>query len=103
MPILNDAAKTPKGGIGARPFLKARADGSNDIVECGEVLIVQATAADQLPHPFDGIEFGAVRRKEVQAEPILDACSPGRVQSGVMITGVVTDDDHALAIPATEA
>ena len=58
-----------------------------------KVAVVQAAAANQLPHSFDRIEIGAVRWQEVQPEMVAYFVSPGLVKTGVMVPSVVGDDD----------
>ena len=59
-----------------------------------EVAIVQATAAGELPHSLDGVEFGTVSGQEVQGKVRGVLFPPRSVQAGVVITGIVGDDHH---------
>ena len=99
--MLSKATETLESGVGAGPRFEAWRHGRNHILQGREVLVVQAAAADQFPDALDRIEFRAVRRQKGQLEVIGDLVSPGGVQAGVMIPGVVTDHHHLLARPAT--
>jgi hypothetical protein len=57
------------------PFRELSFDGSDDAIEEGKVAVVEAESAGEFPDSFDGIQFGAVGRQEVQAEigDLLDA------------------------------
>jgi hypothetical protein len=61
----------------------------------GEVMVVQAKPAGQFPHPFDGIQIGTIRRQVVQRELGFLFRPPVRMQAGMMVLGVIRDDDHA--------
>src|SRR5450432_1975773 len=67
MPMLDEATKTLKGGVRARPLAEGRSDG--------------------------GIELWAIGRQEVQAEVAGHFSPPRCVQLGVMVTGIVADED----------
>ena len=68
----------------------------------GEVLIVQATAASQFPNSFDGIQFGAIEgRKEIQSEVFSIPVALWLMKQGVMVLGIVGDDNHSPARPDT--
>lgn len=96
MPMLGDAAKTLQSGVRSRPLLEAGSDGGDHAVQSWEVLIVQAPAAKQLPHPFNGIKLRAIRGQELEAEVGRHFPSPRRVQLGVMVAGIIADE-HDLA------
>ena len=53
---------------------------------------MQATATCELPEAFDGIEFRAIRRQEIQCESIGMLFSPLLMEFGMVIPGVVCDD-----------
>ena len=55
---------------------------------------MQATTTCELPHSFDRIEFGAIGREEVQGKMVGLPRPPGLVESGVVIGGIVSDDDY---------
>src|SRR5450755_2004510 len=65
---------------------------ADDVLEIGEVAIVQATTACELPHSLDRIEFGTVRGKEIQSKVMGVLFPPRSVQAGVVITSIVGDD-----------
>ena len=91
--MLGEATKTLKSGVRTRPLAEARSDGGHHALQGREVLIVQAPAAKQFPHSFDGIELRAIRRQEVQAEVAGHFAPPRGVQLCVMVTGIVADED----------
>ena len=91
--MLSDATKALKCRVRARPLAQARSDGGNYALQVREVLIVQTPATKQFPHPFDGIEFRAVGRQEVQEEVAVHFAPPRSVQLRVMVAGIVADED----------
>jgi hypothetical protein len=62
---------------------------ADDVLEIGEVAIVQATTACELPHSLDRIEFGTVRGKEIQSKVMGVLFPPRSVQAGAVITSIV--------------
>src|SRR5271170_7757102 len=58
---------------------------------------MQAAASGQLPNAFDGIEFGAVGRQVIESEMVGPLLAPRLMKQGVMILGVVGDDDYSAA------
>ncbi len=64
-----------------------------DGIQLGKVAVVKAPTSSQLPDSLDGIEFGAVRREEVEAEMFGARLPPGSVEAGMVIAGVVGDHD----------
>lgn len=101
--MLNDSTKSAEGGVCAGPLSETGLNGGNNIIERRKVLIMQAAAANQFPDSFNGIKVRAVRRQEVQSEVVGDPCAPRRVEGGMMIAGIVNDDDHAAPWPAADA
>lgn len=73
---------------------------ADDVLEIGEVAIVQATTACELPHSLDRIEFGTVRGKEIQSKVMGVLFPPRSVQAGVVITSIVGDDHNPSPSPA---
>jgi hypothetical protein len=67
----------------------------SDTIQESEVAVVKAKAARQLPNSLDGIQFRAVRGKEVQGKLGLLLLAPGEMESGSVVGGVVTDQDYA--------
>jgi hypothetical protein len=63
----------------------------SDTIQEGEVAVVKAKSTRQFPNPLDGIQFRAVRRKEVQGKLGLLLLAPGEMESGSVVRGVVTD------------
>ena len=92
MPMLSDTAEPRKRGIRARPCTKTRSDRCNDVAQFRKILVVETAAANQFPDPFDGIEFGAVRRQEVEGKMVGDFLAPPFVQTSVVVASIV--DDH---------
>ena len=58
------------------PSCEFSLDGVHDPVQLGEVAVVQAAPASELPDSFDWIEFRAVGRQEFEAEPLLVGFAP---------------------------
>jgi hypothetical protein len=61
------------------------------------VAVVETPSPSQLPDALDGVEFWAIGRKKVQGEASLVSFPPLSVETGMVIGGVVGDDDR----PAT--
>lgn len=62
---------------------------------------MQSEASHQLPDPFDGVEFGAVRRQELQDKVVGHGLAPLGVQRGVMVSGVVDYNDNLASASPT--
>jgi hypothetical protein len=80
--------------VASGPVRKLGFNRADDILEVGEVAIVQATTASELPYSLDRIEFGTVRGKEIQSKVMGVLFPPWSVQAGVVITSVVGDDHN---------
>jgi len=63
----------------------------SNTIQKSEVAVVKAKATRQFPNPLDGIQFWAVRRKEVQGKLGLLLLAPCKMESGSVVRGVVTD------------
>ena len=103
MPMLGDATQALKRGIGTRPSAECWLEGSDYIVQCWEVLIVETATPDQFPDAFDRIELWTVRRQKMEPEVMGDGCSPRLVQHSVVIACVIADDHHCATRVATDA
>jgi hypothetical protein len=66
-------------------------DGFSDTIQESEVAVVKAKAAGQFPNSLDGIQFRAVRGKEVQSKLGSLVLAPGEMEPGSVVGGVVTD------------
>ncbi len=62
---------------------------------------MQAATARELPHSFDRIEFGTIRRKEVQDKPVGVLFPPRLVESRVVIRSIVGNDHNPSPAPTT--
>jgi hypothetical protein len=72
-------------------------DDLDDGFELGEVLVVQTSASRLLPDSFDRVQIRAVRRQIIQGEGWLLLFPPLLMQKGVVVFGIVADDDHLSA------
>jgi len=68
----------------------------DEVLEELEVLVVRANPSGQLPDPFDGVQFRAVRGEEVNSQPALSLGQPLLECSSSVPTGVVYDDYHSV-------
>jgi hypothetical protein len=59
-----------------------------------KVTVMQTETARQLPHSFNGVQFGTLRWKEVQIKAASLLLPPGLVDSRMMIGSVVRNDHH---------
>ena len=91
-----DGTQPPKRGIWACPTTQTRFNGQHDVTQVGKISVVQATAANQFPNPFDGIEFRAIGRQKMQTKVLSDLSAPVFMETGMMIASIV-GDDHSLA------
>jgi hypothetical protein len=83
-----------------RPFGKLCFDSRDHSSDGREILVVDAELSGEFPHSFYGIEIGAVRWKVIKAKLRFMFLTPSAVKFGVVIFGVVGNDDHAA--PAIE-
>lgn len=95
--MLGNAAEASQRQVWARPSIKAWRNCRDHVLQRREVLVVNAAAADQFPHPLDGIEFRTVGRQKVELEVAANLFPPSLVQAGVVIAGIVDDHDHLAA------
>ena len=102
MPILGEGAQAAESAVWARPRAQAGRNGSHDAIKVREVLIMQTAATNQFPNPLNRIELRTIRRQEVEMEMIGDALAPRRMEAGMMIAGIVANDDD-LAVRFTAA
>jgi hypothetical protein len=75
--------------------VELRFHSGNHGVEVWKISIVQATAPSQFPNALDRIQLRAVGRQIVQCKVCGVLLSPLLVQSGMMISRVVSDDNHS--------
>ena len=61
---------------------------------------MRATTTSQFPDPFNGIELWTVRRKKKQLQNLSSLPQPIFEDAGVMIPGIVKNDDHLPLFPA---
>jgi hypothetical protein len=78
-------------------MLELGLDGVDHLGEGWEVSIVETETAGELPNTFDGIEFRRVRGQIVEREVKGMFFSPGLVETGMMVFGVISDHHHAAA------
>lgn len=76
------------------PLLELIFYGFDDLVEACEVAVVKTQASHELPDAFDRIEVRAVRRQEIKRKTIRSNITPVSMQLGVVIPGIVRDDNH---------
>ena len=97
-----DVAESLEDVIGTGLGLELRVHDEGGPGQRREVAIVEPAPAQELPDPFDRVKLGAVRREEEQREVGLLGQTPSRVERGVVVAGVVDDDDHAAAGAGTD-
>ena len=93
--MTSDRAEPTKHRIGMGPDGKLRVDDLHEFCERREVSIVEPKPAEQFPAALNRIELRAVGRKEAQDEVWALGPAPSQMEVGVMILGVVHDDDDA--------
>jgi len=93
--MLSQCAKTAEHGVRTRPGRKLQIHWRDEIVERRKVAVVQPQFAQELPDSLDRIELRAVGRKEKQDELGLLLSAPLGMHGGVVIPGVVHDNEHS--------
>lgn len=88
-----------ENGVGFCPDSELFVDSEGDFLENGKIAIVEAEASQELPDPLDGVKLRAVRRKEVNDEIRFLCLAPVSMKCGMMISGVVGDDNDLAAGP----
>jgi len=64
-------------------------------MEATEIAVMQPQAPDQLPDTLDRIEVRAIRRQEIKLEAADPSGAPVAMELGVVVFGVIGDDQHA--------
>ena len=90
-----ERTKAPKRGIAVCPFAKLGFDSRNHRCEAREILVVDAKLSGELPYSFYGVEIGAVWWEVIKAKVRFVFLTPSAVKFGVVVFGVVRNDDHA--------
>src|ERR1700674_790817 len=94
--VLDQSAQSRRSAsLPCAHWVNWRFDRGDDLIQFGEILVVQSQSAHQFPHSLDGIEIRAVRGKVVERDSITILFAPFRMQLGIMIPGVVTDHLHS--------
>jgi len=83
-----------QGIVRLLPRLKLFSDGLDQIFQVREIPIVRAQPSGELPDSFHRIEIGTVGWQEVQPETVTVLPEPWLNGFGMMIGGIVHDDDH---------
>ena len=87
-------------GIGFSPSVEADVDGDKHFAQGGEEAVVRGHASGQFPNPLDGSQLRTVWRQEQQSQDSAVFLQHGCQQNGVVVSGVVERDHHALAARA---
>jgi hypothetical protein len=77
----------------ALPFGKLVFNGRGYRCDTREILVVNAKLSSELPYSFYGVEIGAVWWEVIKAEVGLVFLAPSAVKFGVVVFGVVGNDD----------
>lgn len=77
------------------PLVEKCFHGVFDLPKGCEVAIMSSFSPNELPDPFDGIEFWAVGRHEFQRKTLPAFLAPCRVEPGVVVADVVNDEHHS--------
>ena len=97
-----ECAETLKNRIWLIPNLELGVDDGREFIERAEEAVVNPEVTQEFPDALDRIEFGTVRGKEEQNEARLLFDPPVPMEVGVMVFGVVDDDDNAVARAASD-
>lgn len=74
----------------------------DDVLQHWEISVVQTESASQLPKSLDGIKVWAVWWKKIQSKTIPMLLSPFLMKSGVVVAGVVRNDQNTPAAFGTD-
>ena len=103
MRMFFNRTKPMEDAVWAIPSFELSVHDDGELGEGSEVVVMEPEASNQLPNPLDGVELRAVSGKEEQREVGLLRQTPSSVEHGVVIFGVVDDDDHASAGPYADS
>jgi hypothetical protein len=85
------------------PVIEYILDGRDNRSQGRKIPIMSSHTASQLPNPFDGVEFGAVRWHEFQGQTLSTFFPPVEMQLGMMIFDVVEDQDNMAPSMTTDS
>ena len=88
-----------KGQIGLSPKSELLEHGRCQIFQFRKITIMRTESPRQLPNALNGIEVGAVRRKEVELKSRTMIVKPGLKNSGMMESRIIHDQDHPTVRP----
>lgn len=95
--MLLDRTESAQSLVWTAPNVELGVNEFDELIERGEVPIVQPEFTQELPDALNRVELRAVRRKKEQEEARLLPAAPLGVQNGMVIFGVVDDDNDAPA------
>jgi hypothetical protein len=92
-----------QGGVSFVPELKLLLNGLGDLIQLGEILIVQTLSPRQLPNSFNGIEFRTVGWQKVELEISPVQFPPSLMEPSMVIGSVIDNEHHAPTRAASRA
>ena len=100
--MFSDSTKSPQHGVRPSPDAKLCIDEDGEFIDRREEPIVNPKPAQQFPNAFDRIELRAVGGKKQKREIRFLRLTPRRMEYGVVISGIVDNDDNASPRPSTD-
>lgn len=95
-----DRAEAAQGSVFPVPDGKLCVDDFDELIEFRKVPVVQPEFAQEFPDAFNRVKLRTVRGEEEQDEVRFLSATPLGVKTGVVILGVVDDDNDAAASAA---
>src|SRR5882724_5715702 len=100
--MLSDRAKSSKHRIRPCPEAKLRVNEECEFIDRRKGVIVNPKPTEQFPDAFNGVELRTIGGEKQQREIRFMRLAPRRMEHGVMVPGIVNDDDHTSARPSTD-
>src|ERR1019366_7125729 len=94
MRMMFDRTETLEDRIGMAPDLELGVNNLREFIERGEESVVEPQTAQEFPDSFNRIELRTVWWEKLQDEIGFLLVPPGGVEIGMMIPGVVDNENH---------
>jgi hypothetical protein len=66
-------------------------------IQQGKVAVVNRQPPRQFPNSLDGVQIRTIGRQEIQRKAVGRILRPSPMEPGMMVAGIVQDDDHPSA------
>ena len=102
MRMMFDRTETLEDRIGMAPDLELGVNNLREFIERGEESVVEPQTAQEFPDSFNRIELRTVWWEKLQDEIGFLLVPPGGVEIGMMIPGVVDNENHTAATASAD-